>query len=212
MLDSASTPGGEDCRIAIADDHPLFRQALVSAIRRLRPGSVIDEFETLGQLEAGLSQHRAGLVLLDLKLPDADGLSGLLRIKSLYEGARVTIVSASEDIDTVDSAMMFGAVGFIPKSASLGLLGEALEAILGGEMWRPTTLDGCHQAAGGVALSPAQTRILSALQRGLMNKQIAHELGVTEATVKAHLTGLFRKLGVRTRTQALLVANLSTAA
>ena len=207
-MDRARAVEDGSCRVAIADDHPLFRQALVSAIRRLRPDSIIDEYDSLGQLESALSEGRVNLLLLDLKLPDCDGFAGLLRIKSFFEGARVAIVSATEDLDTIDSAMMFGAVGFIPKSTSVGLLGEALQTILSGKVWRPPMLDAAAGASSGVALSPAQVRMLSALQRGLMNKQIAYELGVTEATVKAHMTSLFRKLGVRTRTQALLVTNI----
>ena len=193
-------------RIVVADDHPLFRQALVVAIGRAARDLVIEEHATLADLVAGLNRDPdAALALLDLKLPDSDGFGGLMNLRAAFPDLPVVIVSATEDPGTIRRALVCGAAGFIPKSTGLAELAEALRHLLDGEVWTPPLFD--RGPAEGGPLSPAQARVFSALQRGLMNKQIAYELGVTEATVKAHLTSLFRKLGVQTRTQALLLAS-----
>jgi len=197
-------------RIILADDHPLFRQALGTVLRRLRPLATIVECETLEALQVALEAQPADLVLLDLKLPDSDGFNGLLALRARFPKVGVAVVSATETEDTIDTAIIFGALGFVPKSLNVASLAEALTSLLEGRVWRPEgrdPVDGLARKSD--QLSPAQSRILSGLQRGLMNKQIAWELGVTEATVKAHMTGLFRKLGVQTRTQALVLARRS---
>lgn len=210
MAEGVDGAGAPVRRILVADDHPLFRQALIASIRRAHRGLAVEEHATFASLEAALARDsRAALALLDLKLPDSAGFAGLLRLREAFPGLPVAIISATEDATTIRQAMVCGAAGYIPKSISLSGLAAALATILGGEHWVPAQ---ALELAGGTGcplepLSPAQARVYSGLQRGLMNKQIAYELGVTEATVKAHLTGLFRKLGVQTRTQALLLAD-----
>ncbi len=197
-------------RILIADDHPLFRAALQAAVQRALPEVSTIECESLGAVQAQLrASADIMLVLLDLKMPDCEGFAGLLALRSEFPAAPVVVVSATEDSATVQRAMAFGAAGFIPKSTPLVTMGSALRAILDGDSWAPN-LDELHAPAaieaGIAALTPAQLKILIGLQRGSLNKQIAHEMGVTEATIKAHLTAIFRKLGVHNRTQAVIAA------
>jgi DNA-binding NarL/FixJ family response regulator len=196
-------------RIVIADDHPLFREALTRAVLGAAPGAEIVTCSSLAGLETALAAGEASLILLDLKMPDCDGFTGLLRLREAHPTTPVIVVSASEDRDTVRRALALGASGFIPKSTDLDGMIEGLSAVLDGEIWTPplaghdpTTADDPRMGR----LTPAQRAILVGLQRGRLNKQIAFDMGVTEATVKAHMTAIFRKLGVQNRTQAVLVA------
>jgi len=193
-------------RVLLVDDHPLFRAALAATVGQIGVAMRIEQCETLAQLRAGLAEdsakdNRAALVLLDLNLPDSNGVSGLLALKAHYPDLAVAIVSASDDAETVQTAQACGAAGFISKAAGVAELSAAVLALVQGESWFPE--------AGGAerpALTPMQARILDGVHRGLMNKQIAYETGLAEATVKYHLTGLFRKLGVQTRAQLLTLA------
>jgi DNA-binding NarL/FixJ family response regulator len=196
-------------RIVIADDHPLFREALTRAVLRAAPGAEIVACSSLAGVETALAAGEASLILLDLKMPDCDGFTGLLRLREAHPTTPVIVVSASEDRDTVRRALALGASGFIPKSTDLDGMVEGLTAVLDGETWappledhEPTTADDPRMGR----LTPAHRAILVGLQRGRLNKQIAFDMGVTEATVKAHMTAIFRKLGVQNRTQAVLVA------
>ncbi len=149
------------------------------------------------------------LLLLDLRLSDSEGFAGLAGVRSDFPTVPVVVVSASEDGATITRALAFGAAGFIPKSASLAEMIEALTAIRAGETWAPPTAGVAEvepMEARIASLTPSQLRILIGLQEGRLNKQIAFDLGVTEATIKAHLTGVFRKLGVQNRTQAVIAA------
>jgi DNA-binding NarL/FixJ family response regulator len=197
-------------RVLLADDHPLFRQALRTAVTLAQPHLVIEEVGTLLAARTTLSRHQNfALILLDLKMPDCGGFSGLLNLRSEYPEIPILVVSGSETPATVSKAIALGAAGFIPKSASVGDIGKAVSAVLAGDIWTPASTPATQvpDFVNAVAsLSPSQLRILMALQRGLLNKQIAHEMGVTEATVKAHMTIMFRKLRVQNRTQALIAA------
>jgi DNA-binding NarL/FixJ family response regulator len=200
-------------RILIADDHPLFRAALATALARAAPEAVIEETASLAGARAALSTGPVDLLLLDLKLSDSEGFAGLAGIRADFPAVPVAIVSASEDDGTVRRALAFGAAGFIPKSATLPDMVEALSAILAGDVWAPvqtTEAPDASMEARIASLTPAQLKILIGLQRGRLNKQIAFDLGVTEATIKAHLTGVFRKLGVQNRTQAVIAAQALT--
>ncbi|MBJ7484702.1 response regulator transcription factor [Brevundimonas sp.] len=200
-------------RIVIADDHPLFRAALSTAMARASPDAAIEETSSLAGARAALSTGPVDLLLLDLKLSDSEGFAGLAGIRADFPAAPVAIVSASDDEGTVRRALAFGAAGFIPKSATLETMAEALGAILGGDIWAPalTEVAPMESMESRIAsLTPAQLKILIGLQQGRLNKQIAFDLGVTEATIKAHLTGVFRKLGVHNRTQAVIAAQALT--
>lgn len=197
-------------KVLLADDHPLFRQALRSAVGLARPDLSIEEVGTLhGAEQALLREDEFALVLLDLKMPDCGGFSGMLKLRSEHPRVPIVIVSGSEGASTINRAIAFGAAGFIPKSASVADIGAALNAVLAGDIWTPASVvaDDVPPYVDAIAsLTPAQLRILMSLQRGLINKQIAHEMGITEGTVKAHMTAMFRKLGVSNRAQAILAA------
>ena len=197
-------------RIVVADDHPLFRAALRSAVEKAAPGAVIAECASLAEVLATLGDGATDLVLLDLKLSDSEGMGGLTRIRADHPAVPVAVVSASEEPPTVRRALTLGAAGFIPKSAALPVMVEAINAILSGDNWAPDV----GVAGVGVgdleariaSLTPSQLRILEGLKAGRLNKQIAFDLGVTEATIKAHLTSVFRKLGVHFLSQAVILA------
>lgn len=196
-------------RIVVADDHPLFRAALGSALSRAAPELPVEECSSLADARAALARGSVELLLLDLKMSDCDGFAGLVAVRGEHPTVPVVVVSASEDAGTIQRALAFGAAGFIPKSATLPTMVEALTSILDGNVWAPDTGEDDDQAqiARRIAsLTPSQLKILVGLQKGRLNKQIAFDLGVTEATIKAHLTGVFRKLGVQNRTQAVIAA------
>ena len=195
-------------RIVVADDHPLVRAALGSALARAAPDAAVEEVASLADARAALGRGPTDMLLLDLKMSDCDGFAGLVAIRSDWPTVPVVVVSASEDTATVRRALSFGASGFIPKSATLDAMVEALAAVLAGDTWAPEVGGGVEDAMEDriATLTPAQLKILIGLQQGRLNKQIAYDLGVTEATIKAHLTGVFRKLGVQNRTQAVIAA------
>ena len=194
-------------RVLIADDHPLFRDAMNATIGRLWPDKPIEEAETLSAVRESLAQDSdVELVLLDLKLPDADGFAGLIFLRADFPQVPIVIVSGTEDSETVTRSVELGAQGFIPKSASRDDLADALETIVAGDIWTPSNPGASSALTGGAlvsTLSPGQLKVLTGLRRGLGNKEMAREMGVSHATIKAHLAGAFRRLGVNNRTQAL---------
>jgi DNA-binding NarL/FixJ family response regulator len=201
--------------ILIADDHPLFREALKGAVANALPTAGIHEAQDVGSMLALADAYpQAELLLLDLNMPGANGFSALVHLRASHPSLPVVVVSAREDPDTVRRALGHGAAGFIPKSADVATLIGALRAVLDGESWAPL-----ESARGGglepeeaqlarrlAELTPQQFRVLGMVCTGLLNKQIAWELHVSEATVKAHMTAILRKLGVHTRTQAVMLA------
>ena len=185
----------------VADDHPLFRKALRQTVE-----SAFDA--------AGIVDHvDADLVLFDLNMPGARGFSGLIYLRAQYPEIPVCIISAIEDAATIRNAMALGASGYVPKSGSTEQIREAISAILAGDTWLPDTVDLRSAPDEDVeltnrlrSLTPQQVRVLMMLSEGLLNKQIAYELGVSEATVKAHVSAILQKLRVENRTKAVLVA------
>lgn len=197
-------------RIVIADDHPLFRAALRSAVDKAAPGATIEECASLAEARAAMRAGPVDLLLLDLKLSDSEGMAGLAAVRAEHPTVPVAVVSASEEAPVVRHTLGLGAAGFIPKSAPLSQMVEGIAAILAGDSWAPDLPEAEAEEdnlAGRVAsLTPSQLRILEGLKVGRLNKQIAFDLGVSEATIKAHLTSVFRKLGVQNRTQAVILA------
>jgi DNA-binding NarL/FixJ family response regulator len=203
-------------RILIVDDHPLFREALKGALAGGLPGAVI---EAAGSFDAAAALLEKGaerdLVLLDLKMPGVQGLSGLVYLRAQYPGVPVVIVSASEDQDIMRRALDLGVAGFIPKSSTIETIVSAVAAVIRGEVWMPPGYapSGAGDAdADGIArrlatLSAQQIRVLMMLRAGLLNKQIAYELGVSEATIKSHVSAILLKLKVSSRTQAVIAAS-----
>ncbi len=203
-------------KIIIADDHPLFRAALRQAVTQAVPGVEIVEADSLAAVQEAVEQHGdADLVLLDIHMPGTHGFSGLVFLRGQHPGVPVVVVSGSEETHVMKRAIDYGASGFIPKSAPLETISEAIAAVLEGEEWLPQELtenmdevseEDQQFAAALASLTPQQFRVLTMLTEGLLNKQIAYELSVSEATIKAHVTAILRKLGVHSRTQAVIAA------
>jgi DNA-binding NarL/FixJ family response regulator len=205
---NASTPAR---RIILADDHPLFRAALAAAVKRVAADREITGTSSLAETESALKSGPAELICLDLHMDDSSGFIGLAELRKAHPGVPVVVISASQSSGVAARAVEFGASGFIPKTAGMETLCEALEAVLAGDVWMPENADASDEdtleAAAKIAqLTPAQMRVLSGLAEGRLNKQIAYDMGISEATVKAHVTAIFRKLDVINRTQAVLVA------
>lgn len=202
--------------IVIADDHPLFRGALRQALSGGQHSLHIAEAGSLDEVVAAIEEApETDIVLLDLTMPGVKGFSGLMYLRAQYPDIPVVIVSASEDASVIRRCMEFGASGFIPKSVGAETIRTAFQAVLDGEVWVPPDLDlssaeetGLSELVSRLAtLTPQQVRVLMMLSEGLLNKQIAYELNVSEATVKAHVSAILQKLGVESRTQAVIAAS-----
>jgi DNA-binding NarL/FixJ family response regulator len=203
-------------RIIIADDHPLVRGALRQAVASAVPGSAIVECGDLDELTKELEQnHDADLVLLDLAMPGVRGFSGLMYLRAQHPGVPVVVVSGNEDRTVMRRCIDFGASGFIPKTTEMDAMRTAIRNVLDGGTWTPPDVDLSTPADRDTAdivrrlssLTPQQVRVLMMLSEGLLNKQIAYELSVSEATVKAHVSAILQKLGVESRTQAVIAAS-----
>jgi DNA-binding NarL/FixJ family response regulator len=201
--------------LLIADDHPLFREALRGVAARLLPDARIREAEDADALYALVeAEPDADLLLLDLNMPGARGFSSLVHLRAAHPQLPVVMVSAREEPETMRRALDHGAMGFIPKSSDAATLAAALQRVLDGERWAPESARSAPAtgeeerdvAARVRELTPQQFRVLQMLGEGLLNKQIGYELGVSEATVKAHMSAVLRKLGANNRTQAVLMA------
>ena len=202
-------------RLVIADDHPLFRDALRQAVGSVVVSAKIDEAGSFEELTALLDQDSdVDLVLLDLTMPGISGFSGLIYLRAQFPAIPVVIVSASDDGGTIRQSLDFGASGFIPKRFGVDTLRDAISKVLEGDVWVPADTDLSSATDPEltrlrdrlVTLTPQQVRVLMMLSEGLLNKQIAYELGVSEATIKAHVSAILQKLGVESRTQAVIAA------
>ena len=201
--------------IIVADDHPLFREALRGAVARVLPDAQLREADSVDALYALVeTESDADLLLLDLNMPGAQGFSALVHLRALHPQLPIVVVSAREEPAVMRRALDHGAVGFIPKSADAATLGVAIASVLDGNRWAPPAALSAPAAGADERdaaqrvreLTPQQFRVLQMLGNGLLNKQIAYELSVSEATVKAHVTAILRKLGANNRTQAVLIA------
>ncbi|MGY3436494.1 MULTISPECIES: response regulator [unclassified Marinovum] len=217
MTAESPTPLTGIARALVIDDHPLFCDALVLTLRSICAGVDVD---TAANLEAGLIKVMGSampdIVLLDLNLPDVNGLDGLLRLRTaLGNKCPVIVVSSMADNRMISKALAAGASGFVPKHSQKSEFHKALTKIRDGETYTPdgfvpTSPDAASakdDAVGRLAsLTNQQSRILQLICEGKLNKQIAFDLSIAETTVKAHVTAIMRKLGVQSRTQAVLVA------
>lgn len=198
----------------VADDHPLFREALIHAIGNCVDDATIIEADSLYSLQAVVAANPdADLLFLDLNMPGVSGFSALAYIRSNHESLPTVIVSAMDDPAVIRRSIQHGASGFIPKSSPISILENGIKAVLDGEVWLPEGVDlqddrlDSEEAGIAAALStltPHQFRVLMMLGEGLLNKQIAYQLGVSEATIKAHVTAILRKMHVNNRTQAVV--------
>jgi DNA-binding NarL/FixJ family response regulator len=202
-------------RLVIADDHPLFRGALREAVSGLFADADIAEAGAFDDVAAQLDRGGdVDLVLLDLAMPGVRGFSGLMYLRAQYPSVPVVVVSANDDPAVIRRCMDFGASGFIPKTLGVEAMRAAIARVLEGGVWTPPDVDlsgkpdaeAAELIARLATLTPQQVRVLMMLSEGLLNKQIAYALSVSEATVKAHVSAILQKLGVESRTQAVIAA------
>ncbi|HHK73546.1 MAG TPA: response regulator transcription factor [Rhizobiales bacterium] len=200
----------------IVDDHPLFRDALRLSLSGMFEGLEIGEAVGLDDVVGKLNARpETDLVLLDLYMPGVQGFSGLMYLRAQFPDIPVVIVSANEEPQVMRRSLDFGASGYIPKSLGVDEIRMAVKQVLDGQIWTPPDLDlsieqpseDSEIAARLATLTPQQVRVLMMLSQGLLNKQIAYELSVSEATVKAHVSAILQKLGVDSRTQAVIAAH-----
>ena len=206
---------GKEAWALVIDDHPMFCDALELTLGSICEFSKIRSANSIAQA-AELIEHIAkpSLVVLDLNLPDVKGFDGLTRILDLISPAPLVVVSSVSENQIVASVLKLGASGFVAKHSPRSTFRAAIETIRNGDTYVPESFvdsdvdqaqsDAFHAVS---SLTAQQARILDLISEGLLNKQIAHELSIAEATVKAHVTAIMRKLGVNNRTQAVLVAN-----
>ena len=204
-------------KVIVADDHPLFRTAIKEALKANQGETTFLEANSFETLQELVDENRdVDLVLLDLHMPGVSGFAGLVYLCKRYPSVPVVIISATEDPLVIKRALEHGAAGFIPKSSSLETIINAIDQILMGEIWAPVSVQSnlpgnnvseLQLAERMAQLTPQQFKVLMMMSQGLLNKQIAYELTVSEATVKAHVTAIMSKLGVSNRTQAVMAAN-----
>ncbi|MFY8114266.1 MAG: response regulator [Rhabdaerophilum sp.] len=202
--------------IIVADDHPLFRGALKQALSGIFAELSVIEAGTLEEAVQALSaKGEIDLVLLDLKMPGVSGFSGLTFLRSQHPAVPIIVVSGVDDSATIRTCMEFGAAGYIPKTTPIEVMNKAIRSVLAGGTWTPPDIplgELADKETGDLirrlaSLTPQQMRVLTMLSEGLLNKQIAYELSVSEATVKAHVSAILMKLGVESRTQAVIAAS-----
>lgn len=201
-------------KFVVADDHPLFRGALKQALAGIGEDNTILEAGDFASAKTLIAENDdADLLLLDLAMPGASGLSGLVALRGIHASMPMIVVSAHDDAETIRRSLELGASGFISKSASMEAIRKAVTTVLSGEIYSP---EGVELGTEGdleisdiirrlQSLTPQQTRVLGMLAEGKLNKQIAYELQVSEATVKAHVSAVLQKLGVDSRTQAVIM-------
>jgi len=202
--------------VIVADDHPLFRAAIKEALEADQGETRFLEASSFEGLQKLVDeQQEVDLVLLDLHMPGVSGFAGLVYLCKRYPSVPIVIISANEDPVVIRRALEHGAAGFIPKSSGIETITQAIAAVLMGEIWVPEQMGTARSVQNASELemaermsqlTPQQFKVLMMMSQGLLNKQIAFELGVSEATIKAHVTAIMNKLGVRNRTQAVVAA------
>ncbi len=214
IIDVDLGAGNMISKIIIADDHPLFRSALMSGVSMEFEGCQIIEVDSCSSLQESVNKHcDCDLILLDLCMPGVHGFSGLIFLRAQFPDIPVVIISGTEDVDTIRQAIDYGAVGYIPKSSPLLEIVSAIRMVLDGRLYLPADMvedvkkanperDEFAVCLGN--LTPKQFTVLSYMAEGMLNKQIAAEIKVSEATVKAHVTAILNKLNVSSRTQAVI--------
>ena len=204
-------------KVIVADDHPLFRTAIKEALQASQGATTFLEANSFETLQALVDENQdVDLVLLDLHMPGVSGFAGLVYLCKRYPSVPVVIISANEDPLVIQRALAHGAAGFIPKSSDIKTITKAIGEILMGEIWAPISsqanlpgnnISELELAQRLAKLTPQQFKVLMAVSKGLLNKQIAYDMSISEATVKAHVTAIMNKLGVTNRTQAVMAAS-----
>jgi len=202
-----------DMTIIIADDHPLFRGAMRQALSGMDgPPAIVEAADFAAARKTAADYPDADLLLLDLTMPGVSGLSGLIALRAEFPSLPVMVVSAHDDPATIQRALELGASGFLSKSAGIDEIRHGIETVMAGDIFTPPGFQRGMEHEPEVAdllhrlqtLTPQQSRVLGMLAEGLLNKQIAYELGVSEATIKAHVSAILLKLNVDSRTQAVI--------
>jgi len=203
-------------RILVADDHPLYRNAMRNVVSEIFDDVEVVECEDIAAALQYLGNASIDLVLLDLSMPDADGLDGLSRLRAAGPATPIVICSARDDPDLVRDCFKLGISGYLPKSSGMDVTRHALQLVRGGGVYVPSEalaerVVAAEEPERGEAgdsattdLTPRQRTVLSLLERGMSNKAIAREMGIGEITVKAHVSAILRKLGVDNRLQAII--------
>lgn len=207
----------ENLRILLVEDHPLFSDALAMTMSEIFDKPEIQTASNLSRSLPYLNPNPPDFVVLDLNLPDVDGIEGLVRIRKIAPTAKVVVVSSTSDNRVTNHVIRAGACGFVPKDSPRTELIRAFQLVADGNIYTPADYvtpqdDGLNHQDQAIlqkinSLTPQQANILTLICRGKLNKQIAFDLSIAETTVKAHLTAIMRKLGVRNRIQAALLAN-----
>jgi DNA-binding NarL/FixJ family response regulator len=193
--------------ILIADDHPLFRQALTLAVTQVRAQATILEAGSLDRaVQAVREATDLTLILLDLNMPGAVGYSGVALLHAEAPDVPILVISGADRAAAYAQVARFGAVGFVGKDAPLDQIETAIAAALSGDRMTIEAPGEDDIATRVATLTPTQLRVLLGVLAGRLNKQIAHDLGIAEATVKVHMTAVLRKLDVGNRTQAAVAA------
>ncbi len=200
--------------IVISDDHPLLRSAIRQVISDGVPNINLLEAATLDETEMILgAANRIDLLLLDIHMPGMHGLTGLCFLRAEFPSVPIAIISASSAPRLIRQAVAHGASGYILKSSPVSEIREAINSLLAGEYWVPDLenndelkLEDSDRAARLSSLTPQQFRVLRMVSEGQLNKQIAYQLNISEATVKSHVSAILQKLGVNSRTQAVILA------
>lgn len=221
---TAPKPGGAVSSVLIVDDHPLYSDALASALELAFGACAIRKASTLAEaLETVAFGFHPDLVMFDLKLPDVAGISGFLKLRDRLPKSRILVISSLASVELVQSLIREGAAGFLPKDTSAQKLKAVVAQIAAGGTYVPADYQQADSDDGSgsrdrpvnpklAELTPQQQRIMELICTGKPNKQIAYELSLAEATVKAHITALLRRLGVRNRTQAVVMVESALAA
>nr|WP_136252261.1 response regulator transcription factor [Ningiella ruwaisensis] len=201
-------------KFLIADDHPLYREALIAALSTEFEKARYFESDCLDSTLNTLNKNRSmSIILLDLTMPGCENYYGLLRVRQRFPDIPVAIVSATETLSVISQTMEFGASAYIPKTTRTADIIDAVKQVLRGNEWLPEGLkNSVAEVQGEIlnvaeqvrALTPKQFKVLRLVRKGMMNKQIAAELNVTEATVKAHISSIFKQFNVKSRTQILI--------
>ena len=195
-------------QILIADDHPLFRAALIGSLNEMNVNFNISESSTFLETQTHISENPTDLLLLDLNMPGNKGLLGVLRLRSDQPDLAIVVISANDDQDVIKDIYNLGALGFIPKSSKRNDIHHSLLTVLSGELSFPeysSKAEDNHLLKKLNQLTPKQLKVLQMIGDGALNKQIAYNLGIKETTVKTHISEILRKLEISNRTQAAMI-------
>ncbi|MBU3002075.1 LuxR C-terminal-related transcriptional regulator [Paraglaciecola arctica] len=206
--------------LLIADDHPLYRDAvrgaLINSFKQLELLELLEAADLNETVEMLHQNNHIDLLLLDLHMPGSGDLFGLIHIRKLFPDLPVAVISGLDDPDIISKVINLGAMGFVPKTTSAVQIAQAVTSMLEGDLWLPESyatddveLDNefAELALKVASLTPAQYKVLCYMRDGLLNKQIGYNLDIATATVKAHVTAIFKKLHINNRTQAVLIAS-----